>query len=319
MSNIIVIVIAFLFAYVYGYFLTKQHNANQPIYEDGPKWHASKQGTPTKGGKIFVIPTLIIILITYLNSFNFTYLILFIILLSTFLMGLIDDNGKISHANNESGLSAKQKLVIQFIIALIVDIWFFKTNSNLDLVTISALCLIPFVFVGMTNATNLTDGLDGLLASISIISFTALYFIAMLTKNSYYSLILLVFIICLLVFFLFNKNPAKIFMGDTGSLFIGAFFTFSCIYLKLGILGLLLGAVYIFEMFSVIIQVTYFRYTRKKYGEGKRLLLMAPFHHHLEKLGFSEKKIVLIFSIIQIAISLITVILYINMYASYIV
>lgn len=313
-NYLIIIAITFAVCFIYANYLTKQKNSSQPIYDEGPKWHLAKQGTPTKGGKIFIIPTLVAILVLFFISKSFNLLILFIILLATFLSGLMDDNGKIKGSDNHAGLSAKQKLLIQLVIAIILDMWFFKTHPELNAITILALIALPLVFMGMTNATNLTDGLDGLLASVSIFAFIPLFLIAS-QINPGYSLILLVFLIGLFVFLMVNKNPAKIFMGDTGSLSIGALFIFSCVYLNLNWLGILLGSIYIVEMFSVIIQVTYFRYTKKKYGEGKRILLMAPLHHHLEKLGWSENKIDLVFSLIQIVISTIVFILYFMLYA----
>lgn len=300
----------FIITFVYGYMLVKQKSNSQPIYNEGPKWHQKKAGTPTKGGKIFVFPLLVVIAIIWFYTRDFSLLIMFITVLGTFLMGLMDDNGKIKGSDNQSGLSAKQKLALQFVLAIIVDIWFYKTTGLTGIVKLLGVIALPLVMMGLTNATNLTDGIDGLLGSVSICSFIPLFVISYMTGKFSLSFIILALLIGLLIFLFFNKYPAKIFMGDTGSLVIGAFFTFCCIDLNLGILGILLASIFIVEMLSVIIQVTYFRYTKRKYGEGKRLLLMAPLHHHLEKKGWSENKIDVVFCSIQIIISIIVIILY---------
>lgn len=314
MNNIIIFIICAVILFIgsifYAKHLVTKSKSGQPIYNDGPKWHAKKSGTPTKGGKIFVIPLLIIIGIMFILTQEQTYLFLFVILGLTFFMGLIDDNNKINKKDNQSGLSSTQKLLIQFIIALILDYWFYITCGYNGIMLYICLILIPLVMMGLTNATNLTDGLDGLLGFVSLASFFPFLFISILTSNTLFIIILSLFLLCLCVFLFYNKYPAKIFMGDTGSLVIGAFFMFNCIYFRLGWLGLLLGGIYIIEMFSVILQVTYFRYTKKKYGEGKRLLKMAPLHHHFEKMGISEVNIDYFFSGAQIIISTLVLLIY---------
>ena len=290
------------------YLLVKGDKKNsQPIYEDGPKWHKSKAGTPSKGGKIFVIPLLIGILIQYYLTREILYLIYFIALLVSFYLGLKDDNDKISKKDNQSGLKPWQKLIIQFLVAIMLVGIFSKLNTH----TSMALILFPFIMVGFSNATNFTDGIDGLLTSVSIIVFTTLLIISISVSSLLVGPILML-LAGLLVFLYINKYPAKMFMGDTGSLVMGVFFTI-CIYqLNLGIMGILLGVVYIIEMLSVIFQVSYFKYTKRKYGEGKRLLIMAPIHHHFEKLGFSENKVVILFSVLQLIVSIVVIITEIN-------
>lgn len=300
---------------VYAMLLVKQKNNSQPIYEDGPKWHQAKAGTPTKGGKIFVFPLLVVTAYMWFMTKNPSLIILFVLTLGSFMIGLIDDNGKIKGNDNQSGLSAKQKLILQFVLAIILDIWFLKTYGYINPLNIMIALILPFISMGLTNATNLTDGIDGLLGTVSIITFIPLFIISFINNNESMTYTLLALIIGLLIFLFFNKNPAQIFMGDTGSLTIGCIYTFYCVQLHLGWLTILLASLYIIEMFSVIIQVGYFKYTKKKYGEGKRILLMAPLHHHLEKKGWSENKIDLVFGSIQILISIIVLIIYFYIYA----
>ncbi len=304
------LLLIFLACFYYAKKLIKTNTDTQPIYEMGPSWHNNKAHTPTKGGKIFVIPLLLASLLTFLISKQTTFLILFIVILATFLLGLKDDNDKIKNQENQAGLSAKQKLIFQFLTSFILTFWFYKTTNLTSFSLILSIIILPFFCVGITNATNLTDGLDGLLASISSIVFIQLLLISNYQHNYYLSLIIIIFLIGLLTFLYFNKNPAQIFMGDTGSLVIGIFYVYCCLILHLGLIGIFYALLYIIEMFSVIIQVSYFRYTKKKDGVGKRLLLMAPLHHHFEKKGYSEKQIVLGFSLIQLIIILIPSIVY---------
>ncbi len=170
--------------------------------------------------------------------------------------------------------------------------------------------IIPVMIVGFSNATNLTDGLDGLLSTISVIVFLTLSIIAGNQGNIMIQTLDLLVVGSLLGFLVYNFNPAKMFMGDTGSLVLGVLFTYSIIVLKVEILGLLLGGLYIFEVLSVIIQVAYFKYTKRKTGTGKRIFKMAPFHHHLEQSGQNEKQIVLLFATAQLLISLIVLFFY---------
>lgn len=320
LSFIICLVIGKLFLS----FLTKK-GIIQPIYDDAPEMHKQKQGTPTMGGITFLgtflaMMPVLMIYVSKVDSHATTILPLIIgtiIILGYGFIGFKDDYLKVTNRRNESGLTPKQKLILQFIIsAIIIGLLMVNhhdTTVNLGLFTISGLLyylIIPVMIVGFSNATNLTDGLDGLLSSVSVFVFTTLAFIAGLQGNVAIEVLALTVVGALLAFLTYNWNPAKMFMGDTGSLVLGALYAYMIIALKIELLGLLLGAVYIFEVLSVVMQVTYFKYTKRKTGEGKRIFKMAPFHHHLEKSGLNEKKIVFIFIGVQILLNILVLFFY---------
>lgn len=320
LSFIICLVIGKLFLN----FLTKK-GIIQPIYDDAPEMHKQKQGTPTMGGITFLGTFLIMMPVlmyhvTTIDTHATTILPLIIstiIILGYGFIGFKDDYLKVTNRRNESGLTPKQKLLLQFIIsAIIIGLLYVNghdTTVNLGLFTMSGLLyyiIIPIMIVGFSNATNLTDGLDGLLSSVSVFVFAALAFIANLQGNIAIEVLAPTVVGSLLAFLTYNWNPAKMFMGDTGSLVLGALYAYCIIELKIEVLGLLLGAVYIFEVLSVMLQVSYFKYTKKKTGEGKRIFKMAPFHHHLEKSGLNEKKIVALFITIQILLNILVLFFY---------
>lgn len=305
-------------------YLTKK-GIIQPIYDDAPEMHKQKQGTPTMGGITFLATFLIMmpLLMIYVSKIDslassiLPLIIAVIIIVGYGFIGFKDDYLKVTNRRNESGLTPKQKLVLQFIISIII-IGLLYVNKhdamiNLGLFTISGVLyylIIPVMIVGFSNATNLTDGLDGLLSSVSVFVFATLAFIASIQGNIAVEVLTLTVVGSLLAFLSYNWNPAKMFMGDTGSLVLGALYAYVIIALKIELLGLLLGAVYIFEVLSVVMQVSYFKYTKKKTGEGKRIFKMAPFHHHLEQSGLNEKKIVFIFITIQIILNILVLFFY---------
>ncbi len=328
----IYLIVSFAVCVIFGKlflsFLTKK-GIIQPIYDDALELHKQKQGTPTMGGITFLGTILILLPFVALgNSIggiltpnNITILLtVTMIILGYGYIGFRDDYLKVMNRRNESGLSPKQKLVLQFIISILVILSLIHMQHdaavNLGLFTISGLLyylIVPVMIVGFSNATNLTDGLDGLLSTISIIVFFTLSIIAGSQGNLMIQTIDLLVVGSLLGFLVYNFNPAKMFMGDTGSLVLGVLFTYSILVLKIEILGLLLGAIYIFEVLSVMLQVSYFKYTKKKTGTGKRIFKMAPFHHHLEQSGQNEKQIVLLFASAQLLISLIVLFFYFSM------
>ena len=299
----IVVLTLLLNIFIYFY-LNKYKDNKQPIYDLGPSWHQKKGQTPTKGGIIFITPLLISLFLMAIYFHSIIYLLIFLAILFSFLLGLKDDNDKIKYHDNQKGLSPKKKLLVQFLIGLMFVIFYLLNTSQYNFFIISLILLFPFVLTGFSNATNFTDGLDGLCTSISIIVFSTLGIIAY-QQGNLLIIPIIVLLIGLLMFLLINKNPAKMFMGDTGSLAIGVFFAI-CIYqLNIVILGIFLGLTYIIEIVSVVLQVSFFKYTKNKYGEGRRLFKMAPLHHHFEKMNFSENKIVILFSIFQLMISFI--------------
>ncbi len=305
-------------------FLTKK-GIIQPIYDDAPEMHKQKQGTPTMGGITFlgtfiVMMPFLMYYVTKVQTHATTILPLFIatiIILGYGFIGFKDDYLKVTNRRNESGLTPKQKLILQFIISAIIIALLYvnghNTTVNLGLFTLSGVLyylIIPVMIVGFSNATNLTDGLDGLLSSVSVFVFAAIAFIADIQGNIAIEVLAITVVGALLAFLSYNWNPAKMFMGDTGSLVLGALYAYCIIALKIEVLGLLLGAIYIFEVLSVMLQVSYFKYTKKKTGEGKRIFKMAPFHHHLEKSGLNEKKIVFIFIAVQIILNILVLFFY---------
>lgn len=286
----------------------KKHKIGQNIREVGPKSHLSKAGTPTMGGIIFIISSLILALIFLpLKSLE-----TWILLLSTIgfgAIGFIDDFRKLVLKQSE-GLSPRGKIILQFGLAVIISLLAYVndkdsiasllipfTNTRINL-GILGIPLMIFIIVGTTNATNLTDGLDGLLASVSLPVFISLAIIGKNTSNAVFSYIMLG---SLLGFLIFNSNPAAVFMGDTGSMAIGGAVVALAINLKIPIYLVIFGGIYVLETLSVIIQVTSYRYRNKK-----RVFLMTPIHHHFELKGYKEQKIVEGFTVVSVIFCMIT-------------
>lgn len=314
-------ILCVIISYTLGVFFLKflrKKNYIQPIYEDALEAHKLKAGTPTMGG-IVILGTIFITSIITFFLFNFenvaVYFTYWIVILGYGYIGFRDDILKVTKKDNQSGLSPKQKLILQFAISiiLILILYLNQWDTNIYLMSysfdIGALyyLIIPILIVGFSNATNLTDGIDGLLTSVSIISFTALFIIALLLGNIIISWLLLIVVGGLFGFLFFNKNPAKMFMGDTGSLVLGALFAYFCVLLKVELLSILLGLVYILETLSVVVQVSYFKYTKRKFGQGKRVFLVAPYHHHLERKGWNENSIVILATSFQLLIAIVVI------------
>lgn len=272
-------------------------NAEQSIREDGPKSHLKKGGTPTIGGIIFLTAVIIAVIVFKVFDKN-----IIIIMLSTYLfalIGFIDDYIKVVKKRN-LGLTAKQKLAFQLLASVIVIVFqyrlaplptnifipFIKRYIDLGFLYIP---FIIFVIIGTTNSTNLTDGLDGLSSGVTIITMIFLTIMAKAVNEIQVARFAAVFAGALLGFLFYNKYPAKVFMGDTGSLALGGAVCGIAICLKYPLILPILGGVYFLETLSVIIQVVVFKKT------GKRVFLMSPLHHHFEGKGWSEKKVVHVF------------------------
>ncbi|MCA4774270.1 phospho-N-acetylmuramoyl-pentapeptide-transferase [Wolbachia endosymbiont of Mansonella perstans] len=297
--------------------LKKVCKNGQPIRLCGPESHLmTKKNTPTMGGIVILISSLLPILLwTQLTP---EILLLVFITLFFALIGFIDDYLKLK-ANNHQGLSAKTKTLIQFVVTLIgmsiFKLYFAEDVAKTFLVkgiTIDfGYLYVPFaafVIVGSSNAVNITDGLDGLAATQVITSFASLGLVAYITQaNVNITLFCIAFVGAILSFLWFNMHPAKIFMGDVGSLSIGAVLGLISVLIKREVLFAVIGIIFVIETLSVIIQVSYFKYTKFKYGKGRRIFLMVPIHHHFEKKGWSENEIVMKFWIIAITCSIFTV------------
>jgi len=321
---------ALIFSYLFGPWIIntlKRHLAVETIDEDMPDRHQAKQGTPTMGGLIILIGLLgSSLLWTRLDNSYIWMMYLTTIWLGIF--GFIDDYLK-NFAKSKKGLIPKYKLMGQVSVSLMIALFLYFSNDieylayiDLPFLKHTAIFLgfmfIPvviFIVVGTSNAVNLTNGLDGLAEGISAIVALGLGIMSYLKGNINYADYLnlgfipkagelTVFIAALvgtLIGFLwYNCRPAEIFMGDTGSLPLGGILAMLSILLREQIFLAIVGFVFIAEAMSVIIQVRYFKFTKKRYGVGRRVFKMAPLHHHYELLGFAESKIVVRFWIITI-------------------
>ena len=276
----------------------------QAIREEGPQSHMHKKGTPTMGGISFIISIVISLVIAmFLDSENMKYYFLFIYTTISFsIIGYIDDMLIVVKKKND-GLAPRKKLMLQILFSIIFYVlvtFIYKDINYIHIpvfdykLNISYLYLIFVVFwqTGFSNAVNLTDGLDGLATSVTIITTSTFALLAYKENNFPVLVFCLTIVGALLGFLLFNKNPAKIFMGDTGSLALGGILAAISVILHKEIAFLFIGLVYILETLSVIIQVAYFKKT------GKRIFKMSPLHHHFELSGYGEVKTVYIFVII---------------------
>ena len=278
----------------------------QAIREEGPQSHMHKKGTPTMGGISFIVSIVISLIVAMiLDSGNIQYYILFIYTTISFsIIGYIDDMLIVVKKKND-GLAPRKKLMLQILFSVIFYIlvtYIYKDINYIHIpgfdykLNISYLYLIFLVFwqTGFSNAVNLTDGLDGLATSVTIITTSTFALLAYKENNFPVLVFCLTIVGALLGFLLFNKNPAKIFMGDTGSLALGGILAAISVILHKEIAFLFIGLVYILETLSVIIQVAYFKKT------GKRIFKMSPLHHHFELSGYGEVKTVYIFVIIAV-------------------
>ncbi|MBM6753574.1 phospho-N-acetylmuramoyl-pentapeptide-transferase [Lactobacillus alvi] len=287
------------------YFRAKKEG--QQIREEGPTWHQKKAGTPTMGGLLFILSTVIAVLIAAfaMNLLTNTMWALLFTLVIFGLIGMWDDSIKIFHHQNE-GFKPWQKFLAQVIAAMIFTVIYqhegFQMGfGSMNLGWIYGLFII-FWMVGFSNAVNLTDGLDGLVDGLAIVSFLAYLVIALIQGQGEVALFCLAMIGGLLGFFRYNHKPAKIFMGDMGSLALGGALAAVALLLHHEWSLLLIGIVYVIETASVILQVASFKTT------GKRIFKMTPIHHSFEMDGWSEWKIDIVFWLFQLVVSVVTVV-----------
>ena len=331
LAAIIALLISFLFGPKVIHML-KFHHIGEKIRSTGPHTHIQKQGTPTMGGVLILIA----VLLPTLLLANLTSAYIQIIIFATIWMGLVgflDDYLKVVK-KFEKGLIARYKLFGQILLSIGISVWIynqgnwdgiytitsvpFLKNYNLDFGFFYPLVIL-FVITGTSNAVNLTDGLDGLATGLLAIAFTVFGAIAYITGrvdfSSYLNILYLpgageltIFTSAMagacLGFLWFNSAPAQVFMGDVGSLSSGAALGTLAVLLKKELLLIIIGGVFVWEACSVLLQIGYFRWTRKKKGEGKRLFNMAPIHHHFELAGWPETKVVVRFWIIGILLAL---------------
>lgn len=270
----------------------------QTTREEGPLWHEVKTGTPTMGGTVFILAILVSMLIFGFIQGPTTgeFWMVWLAFLLFGAIGFIDDFISIFKKRNE-GLTAKQKFLTQIIFSIIIALVAVITNQTLfipvfgfEISNIILIGIFMFIWItGFSNAVNLTDGLDGLATGLNIIAYGAYYFLASAQGNVTIARISLIVVGSLIGFLIFNRRPAKIFMGDVGSLALGAGLAVISSVLNNPWSLLIIGFVFVVETVSVMLQVWSFK-TR-----GKRIFKMAPIHHHFEMLGWSEATVVNVF------------------------
>ena len=281
--------------------ILRKLKVGQTVRDDGPQTHLKKNGTPTMGGVIFLLAVLITSLI-YAPQYPKVIPILFMTV-GFGIVGFLDDFIKVVLHRSE-GLTPGQKMAGQLVVTAVFAYYMVKISDvglTLKVPFFSNISLNPgwlsipllfFVVIGTVNGTNFTDGLDGLAASVTVM--VAVFFsVVALGTNAGIAPITLAVVGGLLGFLLFNVYPASVFMGDTGSLALGGFVASTAYMMNMPLFLLLVGLIYLVEVLSVMIQVTYFKATH-----GKRFFKMAPIHHHFEKCGWSETRVVTVFSII---------------------
>ena len=314
------LMIGFIISIVCGFIFIpflKKFNIRQNVSKTIGKRHLIKEGTPTIGGIIFIVPTLVTLLFLYLRhsiEISSNLIILLITFLSYAALGFVDDYLKIKYHNNK-GLSIWLKLVLQTIIASIFFFIYLKNGGSSTLEITSLKITIPMgplfglfiltVLVGTTNAVNITDGLDGLAGGLSAIALFAFGLIAWNTKwmegNMEVAIFCFILIGALLGFLLFNTHPARVFMGDTGSMALGSALATVAILTHHELSLVLIGGVFVVEALSSIIQIIAIRKFHKK------VFKMAPIHHHFEQLGWSEIDIVKVFWVVGFLLAMIAI------------
>ena len=300
--------VSFVLTVVLGRFVLaelRKLKAGQEIRKDGPTWHAGKAGTPTMGGIMFILGTGITVLVLgwgrmLAGEFDHLYVYLFALIFG--LIGFVDDYRKVRQHQNE-GLTAKQKFILQLAAAVVFlvlmryeglltnDLYIPFFQVSITIPWIVYLIFAAFVIVGCVNAVNLTDGVDGLATGVTFVVMVFFAVTAALWHLTTLALLPAALAGGLAAFFVYNHHPAKVFMGDTGSLFLGGAVAALGFAMDMPLILIPVGIIYIAETMSDIIQVAYFKATH-----GKRFFKMAPLHHHLELSGWSENKLVGVFS-----------------------
>ena len=302
-SILIAMISAFIIAVIVSPFFIpylRKLKFGQSIRDEGPKSHIKKSGTPTMGGMIILLSLIVATIgISFIyNELSSRVILLLFITICFGVIGFLDDYIKVVKKRN-LGLTSKQKLICQVIVSIIVfiamkligistTITIPLTHIKFDLGFLYAL-LIVFMLVGTSNATNLTDGVDGLLSGTAAIAFGAFAVLAFNQGQLDIAIFSISVVGAVLGFLVFNAHPAKVFMGDTGSLALGGALAGIAILTKLEILLIIIGGVFVMETLSVMIQVFSFKTT------GKRVFKMTPIHHHYELSGWSEWRVVVSF------------------------
>ena len=314
------LIIAFVTAIILGFLIIpilKKLKVGQIERDDGPQSHLKKQGTPTMGGIIMILAMILVVTGAYIflisqgqNETANRLIPMLVLTIGFGMIGFIDDFKKLV-LKNTKGLKPSYKMLGLLIISVIYVIYLVQglhigTDTYIPIlkiyITIPIYFYIPFaimVILATTNAVNLTDGIDGLSSSVSAIIITGLTVIGIMAGIKEISLFGSIVIGATLGFLMFNLHPAKVFMGDTGSLLLGGVISAIALYLKMPLLLIVIALIPVLETISVMIQVIYFKKT------GKRFFKMAPLHHHFELQGWKESKVVIVFSLITLCLCIV--------------
>ena len=315
-----VLIISFIIAIILGFIIIpilKKLKVGQIERDDGPKSHLKKQGTPTMGGIIMIVTMIVVITGIYIyliatgqNEVANKMLPLLLVSIGMGLIGFIDDFKKLV-LKNTKGLKPSYKMLGLLIISVAYVVYLvygikIGTDTYIPImkqyISMPVYLYIPFaiiVILATTNAINLTDGIDGLSSSVSAIIITCLTIIGILFGIEEIGIFGSVVVGAVLGFLMFNLHPAKVFMGDTGSLLLGGVISAIALYMKMPLLLIIIALVPVLETLSVIIQVAYFKKT------GNRIFKMAPLHHHFELSGWKESKVVIVFSAVTLVLCIV--------------
>ena len=315
-----VLIISFIVAIILGFIIIpilKKLKVGQIERDDGPKSHLKKQGTPTMGGIIMIVTMIVVITGIYIyliatgqNEVANKMLPLLLVSIGMGLIGFIDDFKKLV-LKNTKGLKPSYKMLGLLIISVAYVVYLvygikIGTDTYIPImkqyISMPVYLYIPFaiiVILATTNAINLTDGIDGLSSSVSAIIITCLTIIGILFGIEEIGIFGSVVVGAVLGFLMFNLHPAKVFMGDTGSLLLGGVLSAIALYMKMPLLLIIIALVPVLETLSVIIQVAYFKRT------GNRVFKMAPLHHHFELSGWKESKVVIVFSAVTLVLCIV--------------
>jgi len=315
---IVAFIVSLVVTSAVGYFLVpalRRAKAGQSIREDGPVWHNKKQGTPTMGGIMFISGIIAACLaagVTLIINGELSHIFILIFALIYAAIGFLDDYEKLRKRQN-LGLKAKQKFALQLIVAVGFVLLMQLTGNltpSLYIPFINVTIHVPlpvyyifaaFVSVGTVNSVNITDGVDGLATGVTIPVSVWFVLIAFMWSNAAVGIFAASLTGGLVAFLFFNFHPAKVFMGDTGSLFLGGAVCAMAFAMDMPLILIPLGIVYFIETMSDLIQISYFKLTK-----GKRVFKMAPIHHHFEMCGWSEYKLFVVFSSVSIIFAVIS-------------
>jgi len=287
--------------------ICRRKQLGQYIREDGPDGHEKKAGTPTMGGAVFITVSIIVGLLLIGPAKD--AMVIYFVILACGTIGFIDDYIKI-FKNRSLGLKARSKLagLVLITAGIIIMLHYFGlystelllpvVNRVFDIGVLYPLFLL-LLLTGFSNSVNLTDGLDGLAAGVSALSIMAYVFIGLWSNQDSIVIISVILVAALVGFLFYNRYPAKLFMGDTGSLSLGGALTALAVVTKTELFLVIIGGVFFIEALSVIIQVISFKTT------GKRIFLMSPLHHHFEKKGWSEQMIVIMFWFLTLVLAIV--------------